>query len=104
MATKRESEKLDLILSNQQNQKETIEKVSEDVHGIYRAVYGDKVNKVEGLLSRQLQDEQRHKELKKDIEPVIRVHNFITSGKMWSIIIALGGIIGGIIKYLQYNG
>ena len=43
-------------------------------------------------------------ELKKDIEPVIRVHNFITSGKMWSIIIALGGIIGGIIKYLQYNG
>ena len=75
------------------------DKLAENVQSIHRAIYGDEANLVKGLLQRQDEDEKTHEEIKAKLEPIWRIHSFITSGKLWAVATALGTIIAALIHY-----
>lgn len=97
--TNKESSLIQKVLDNQEELSQKVDEIDENIHSIYRAVYGDEQNNVRGLLDRQDDDERVHEQLQNDIRPVVQVHNFITSGKLWAVITGVGTIIGVLIAY-----
>lgn len=97
--TQRENQLLREVLNNQEELKTDFVSVKSEITDIYRAIYGDEKNKVDGLLARQIKDEKVHRVILDKIDPVVKVHSFVTSGKLWGVLVGLGTIIGILIKF-----
>lgn len=97
--TQQEKPLLKQILENQETLKGDIIEIKGSIAKIDRAVYGDKDNNVKGLLERQDDDGRIHEEILTEIEPILRIHKFVFSGKLWGILTAIGGLIGALIHY-----